>query len=78
MRFFTLALCFSLFKVTFSAVIKTRTDKVVTINVVNAQLTPNGFERSTVVADGQFPGPAITALKGQTLQVTVNNKLVGP
>ncbi|KAF9450464.1 multicopper oxidase [Macrolepiota fuliginosa MF-IS2] len=74
-RFFTSALFFSLFKVAFSAAIETRAVNAVTIDVVNAQLAPDGFERSTVVANGQFPGPAITAFKGQTLEVTVNNKL---
>ncbi|KAF9443157.1 multicopper oxidase, partial [Macrolepiota fuliginosa MF-IS2] len=75
MRFFTSALFFSLFKVAFSAAVETKVTKAVTIDVVNAQLAPDGFERSTIVANGQFPGPAITAVKGQTLQVTVNNKL---
>jgi len=48
------------------------------INVVNSRLAPDGFQRSTVVANGQFPGPVITANKGDTLRVTVNNLLVDP
>ena len=31
----------------------------------------------TVVANGTYPGPPILAEKGDTLVVTVNNKLVG-
>ncbi|GLB33193.1 putative multicopper oxidase [Lyophyllum shimeji] len=50
----------------------------VTLNVANAQLAPDGFERSVVVANGQYPGPLITANKGDTLQVTVRNRLTDP
>ncbi|KAG6817658.1 hypothetical protein H0H87_005415 [Tephrocybe sp. NHM501043] len=49
--------------------------KSVTLDIVNKDLAPDGQLRSTIVANGQYPGPAITALKGQTLRVTVNNKL---
>ncbi|KAF5352605.1 hypothetical protein D9756_006314 [Leucocoprinus leucothites] len=52
--------------------------KSVTIDVVNANLAPDGFTRSTVVANGQYPGPPILATKGQTLRVTMNNKLTDP
>ncbi|GLB40419.1 putative multicopper oxidase family protein [Lyophyllum shimeji] len=52
--------------------------KSVTLDIVNKNLAPDGFLRSTVVANGQYPGPAITAIKGQTLQVLVNNKLTDP
>ncbi|KAG6909048.1 hypothetical protein DXG01_002200 [Tephrocybe rancida] len=50
--------------------------KEVTLNISNKQLAPDGFLRSTIVANGQYPGPAITAFKGQTLRVKVNNHLV--
>ncbi|KAG6901796.1 hypothetical protein C0995_007822 [Termitomyces sp. Mi166 len=49
--------------------------KSFTLDIANKDLAPDGQIRSTVVANGQYPGPAITALKGQTLRVTVNNKL---
>nr|QPA20093.1 laccase 10 [Amylostereum areolatum] len=52
--------------------------KDVTLDVVNANLSPDGFERSTVVANGTYPGPPILATKGDTLVVTVNNKLSDP
>lgn len=40
-------------------------------NVVNANLSPDGFERSTVVVNGQFPGPLISANKGDTVNVSI-------
>ncbi|KAJ7742790.1 Cupredoxin [Mycena metata] len=54
------------------------TTKDITINVINANVAPDGFVRSAVTANGTFPGPVITATKGQTLRVTVNNKLTDP
>ncbi|KAG6849785.1 hypothetical protein H0H93_005171 [Arthromyces matolae] len=49
--------------------------KSVTLEISNHDLAPDGQLRSTVVANGQYPGPAITAFKGQTLRVNVKNKL---
>ncbi|KAF5375692.1 hypothetical protein D9615_009386 [Tricholomella constricta] len=49
--------------------------KTVTLDIANHDLAPDGFQQSTIVANGQYPGPAITAFKGQKLLVTVNNKL---
>ncbi|KAF8994560.1 Cupredoxin [Cyathus striatus] len=62
------------------ATLRSRANKVnaVTLDIVNANLAPDGFMRSTVVANGTYPGPLITATKGDTLQVTVNNKLNDP
>ncbi|KAF9443770.1 multicopper oxidase [Macrolepiota fuliginosa MF-IS2] len=54
------------------------TVKDVTIDVVNAQLAPDGFSRSTVTANGQYPGPPILVNKGQPLRITMNNKLTDP
>ncbi|KAJ6540866.1 Cu-oxidase-domain-containing protein [Mycena vulgaris] len=50
----------------------------VTMNVVNAQLAPDGFSRSTVVVDGQYPAPPILINKGDSLSVIVNNQLTDP
>ncbi|KAJ7799873.1 laccase subfamily 2 [Mycena olivaceomarginata] len=50
----------------------------VTLDIVNAPLAPDGFTRSTVSANGQFPGPLIRATKGDTLRVKTNNKLTDP
>ncbi|KAF8890409.1 Cu-oxidase-domain-containing protein [Infundibulicybe gibba] len=52
--------------------------KDVTLNIVNTKLAPDGFSRSVVTANGTYPGPPITAIKGQTLRVKVNNKLTDP
>ncbi|KAG7093231.1 hypothetical protein E1B28_006917 [Marasmius oreades] len=49
-----------------------------TINVVNRNLAPDGFTRSTVVANGQFPAAPIIANKGDRLVITVNNRLTDP
>jgi iron transport multicopper oxidase len=40
-----------------------------TFNIGNAVLAPDGFNRSTVVVNGQFPGPLISATKGEPLNV---------
>ncbi|KAL0576690.1 hypothetical protein V5O48_005289 [Marasmius crinis-equi] len=50
----------------------------ITLDIENKDLAPDGFTRSTIVANGQYPGPAIFATKGDTLVVTVNNKLTDP
>ncbi|KAF8890405.1 Cupredoxin [Infundibulicybe gibba] len=54
------------------------TVKDVTLDIVNTRLAPDGFERSVIVANGTYPGPLVTATKGQTLRVKVNNKLTDP
>jgi iron transport multicopper oxidase len=38
-------------------------------DIVNANLAPDGFQRSTVVVNGQFPGPLISVNKGDTVNV---------
>ncbi|KAK7024890.1 laccase 2 [Favolaschia claudopus] len=49
--------------------------KHITLDIVNGHVAPDGFSRSAVLANGTFPGPVITANKGDTLVVKVNNKL---
>ncbi|KAF5392985.1 hypothetical protein D9757_001165 [Collybiopsis confluens] len=63
-----------------AAVISSRGDGTVpvTLDIVNAQLAPDGFSRSTITANGTYPGPPILVQKGQTLSVTVNNLLTDP
>jgi iron transport multicopper oxidase len=46
-----------------------------TLNIGNAYIAPDGFSRSASLANGQFPGPVLSANKGDSLQVTVNNQL---
>ncbi|KAJ3809164.1 Cu-oxidase-domain-containing protein [Lentinula aff. lateritia] len=50
----------------------------ITLDIVNADDAPDGFNRSMVTANGTYPGPLITATKGDTLVVTVNNLLDDP
>jgi iron transport multicopper oxidase len=62
-------------------------------DVANGQIAPDGVTRNAVLGmcsdclpaavwlgavNGRFPGPLITANKGDTLRVTVNNKLTDP
>ncbi|KAG6811126.1 hypothetical protein H0H92_008859 [Tricholoma furcatifolium] len=49
--------------------------KEVTLDIVNTHLAPDGFERAVITANGQYPGPLITATKGDTLSITVHNRL---
>lgn len=44
-------------------------------NLANTQLAPDGYSRASVAVNGVFPGPLITANKGDTLNVLVNNGL---
>ncbi|KAF8578777.1 multicopper oxidase [Ramaria rubella] len=48
------------------------------LHVNNAEVSPDGFPRSGVLMNGQFPGPVITAQKGDTLLLNVNNDLKDP
>ncbi|KZP02509.1 multicopper oxidase, partial [Athelia psychrophila] len=45
------------------------------LNIVNAVVAPDGFPRSTVLADGQFPGPLIRGNKGDKFSINVFNAL---
>ena len=36
---------------------------VVDLNIVNAQIAPDGFQRDAVLANGTFPGPPIIGHK---------------
>ncbi|PMD30444.1 multicopper oxidase [Hyaloscypha variabilis F] len=41
-------------------------------------IAPDGYQKSVILINGQFPGPAIEANWGDTIQVTVNNQITGP
>ncbi|OCB91779.1 laccase [Sanghuangporus baumii] len=43
--------------------------------IANANLSPDGFKRSTVVANGQFPAPLISGNLGDRFQINVIDKL---
>ncbi|PAV19798.1 laccase [Pyrrhoderma noxium] len=48
------------------------------LNVVNANLAPDGTQRSTVTVNGQFPGPLISGFKGDRFLINVRNRLSDP
>ncbi|KAF2494641.1 hypothetical protein BU16DRAFT_573046 [Lophium mytilinum] len=54
-----------------------KTCNTVTYNfdITNTTLSPDGMERIVLLVNGQMPGPTIEANWGDTIVVTVNNKL---
>ncbi|PBK89031.1 Cu-oxidase-domain-containing protein [Armillaria gallica] len=50
--------------------------KEFTIDLVNNALAPDGHLRSTVVANGTYPGPPVLVNKNDILSITLNNDLV--
>ncbi|KAF8448747.1 laccase [Boletus edulis BED1] len=48
---------------------------VTKLNIVNKVIAPDGFPRSTVLAEGTFPGPLIAARKGDNFRINVVNWL---
>ena len=49
-----------------------------TLNIVNANVNPDGFARSAVTVNRTFQGALLTANKNDKLHVTVNNALADP
>ncbi|KAG8736454.1 hypothetical protein FRC10_009310 [Ceratobasidium sp. 414] len=49
-----------------------------TLNIVNAQISPDGFTRTASLVNGEFPGPVLFANKGDILRNTVVNQLTDP
>jgi FtsP/CotA-like multicopper oxidase with cupredoxin domain len=49
-----------------------------TFNVARQTLAPDGYERSLIVVNGQYPGPTIEANWGDIIEVTVNNQIQNP
>ncbi|KAF9449616.1 multicopper oxidase [Macrolepiota fuliginosa MF-IS2] len=49
--------------------------RTVEFNVVNGKVSPDGFERDAVLINGEYPGPLITASKGDRLVIPTNNQL---
>ncbi|KAF9038528.1 laccase [Panaeolus papilionaceus] len=45
------------------------------LEIGNANISPDGFERSAVLAGGTFPGPIISGQKGDRFQIDVINTL---
>ncbi|KAH9857793.1 phenoloxidase [Lenzites betulinus] len=48
---------------------------VTDLTISNANVSPDGFQRSAVVANGETPGPLITGNKGDNFQINVVNNL---
>lgn len=46
--------------------------------VAREWLSPDGYNKSSIVVNGQFPGPAIEANWGDWIEVRVHNKITGP
>ncbi|KAG2130890.1 laccase [Suillus clintonianus] len=44
--------------------------------VSNAMIAPDGFANDAIVVNGNYPGPVLTAVKGERFQVNVTNVLV--
>ncbi|KAF9459163.1 multicopper redoxase [Collybia nuda] len=68
-----LALALSFLGVTEAAI-----GPVAELEIVNRDISPDGFKRSTVLAGGTFPGPLITATKGERLNFKIMNALTDP
>ncbi|KAJ7046045.1 putative laccase 1d precursor [Mycena alexandri] len=51
---------------------------VFNLDIVNANLAPDGFTRSTVVPNGTFPGPTFKLTKGDSVVIHTHNKLTDP
>jgi len=45
------------------------------LDIVNADITPDGFTRTAVLAGGTFPGPTIAGQKGDFFHIDVHDKL---
>lgn len=41
-------------------------------------IAPDGYQKSVILINGQFPGPLIEANWGDTIQVTLHNQITGP
>ncbi|ETW84726.1 laccse sensu stricto [Heterobasidion irregulare TC 32-1] len=48
---------------------------VADLHIVNKNISPDGFSRDTVLAGGTFPGPLITANRGQSFSINVFDDL---
>ncbi|QRW12867.1 Multicopper oxidase [Ceratobasidium sp. AG-Ba] len=49
-----------------------------TLNIVNMQISPDGFSRGASLVNGVFPGTVLFANKGDVLRNTVVNQLTDP
>ncbi|KAJ6531414.1 laccase 2 precursor [Mycena vulgaris] len=73
MKFSSATLLLSIFSTTYGAIGPTAT-----LTIANSQIAPDGFQRSSVLANGVFPGPLITANKSASFSLDVDNQLTDP
>lgn len=62
----------------FLAVSSNAADLNINFDIVNANVSPDGFSRAGVLVNGVFPGTLIEANKDDTLHIAVNNQLINP
>ena len=43
--------------------------------ILNANVSPDGYERTAILADGTLPGPLISGNKGDRFQINVIDEL---
>ncbi|KAJ7147572.1 yellow laccase [Mycena crocata] len=67
------ALLTSIFSGTYAAI-----GPSATLNIVNKEISPDGFKRSSTLANSVFPGPLITSNKGDSFNLNVVNQLNDP
>lgn len=53
-------------------------DVFINLPILNANVAPDGFSRSAIVAGAGIPGTVITANKGDVLHINVTNQLTDP
>ncbi len=46
--------------------------------VARGTVAPDGYEKTSLLINGQYPGPLIEANWGDTIQVTVHNAIIDP
>ncbi|KAF8492161.1 laccase B [Russula emetica] len=59
----------------FLATTSWRLSAAIDLKIVNAQIAPDGFKRSTVLAGSTFPGPLITGSKNSKFSINVIDSL---
>lgn len=62
--------------VSISAVRRANGDFSDTFTIENTIASPDGFSRSAVLVNGEFPGPLVSIQKGGKFQIDVNDQLV--
>jgi FtsP/CotA-like multicopper oxidase with cupredoxin domain len=46
--------------------------------ISRGSIAPDGYQKDVILVNNQYPGPAIEANWGDTIQVTVHNQITGP